>query len=328
VIGNYIRPLRRTGVAMATLVLAALVGVSACSSGTSAKDAKTSGDTHSAASTPPPETTSPPSDSPNQSPAAANTLTVDAIDSATAMSFEISGAPHAGLVTITLKNKGKYAHEMGLARVKDGVTLGQVKTALMSNAPDAEAKAKALQVDPDHEISAPGIIGPGLAEEVTVPLVAGHYVVTCFLPGADGMPHVAMGMIDEFTVAASNSSGEVPKTAGVIELSDSGITVPAGFGTGGTFQVRNVGAKPHDFSLAKLASSPLLDYFQCIGGSFSKGTPVDKCPGTLEGGVGFLAPGASAYVTITLPAGEYSYVSTQGDGADFRSGLSGALTVK
>lgn len=308
---------------MATLVLAAAVGVSACSS-TSAKDAKTSENTQSAVST-----TQPPSDS--QSPpsgAVANTLTVDAIDSATAMSFDISGAPHAGLVTITLKNKGKYAHEMGLARVKDGVTLDQVKTALMSTAPDAEAKAKALQVDPDHEISAPGIIGPGLSEQVTVPLVAGHYIVTCFLPGTDGTPHVAMGMIDEFTVVASNSSGEAPKTAGVIALTDSGITVPAGFGTGGTFEVRNTGAKPHDFSLAKLAGSPLLDYFQCVGTSFSAGTPVDKCPGALEGGVGFLAPGATAYITITLPAGEYSYVSTQGDGADFQAGLSGALTVK
>ncbi|MGH9059995.1 MAG: hypothetical protein ACRDZY_10845, partial [Acidimicrobiales bacterium] len=319
---------QRAGVAMATLALAALLGLSACSS-TAAADKKTSdpgGGTHGAPNTPPPADTSA-ATSTHAPPPAANTLTVDALDAGMKMSFRISGTPHAGLVAITLANKCKYAHEIGLARVNDGVTLAQVKAALMSTAPDAEAKAKKLQVDPDHEISAPGIIGPGLTEQATVPLVAGHYVLTCFLPGPDGMPHAAMGMIDEFTVAAGNSSADAPATAGVIELTDTGITVPANFGTGGTFQVKNTGAAPHDFSLAKLAGKPLLDYFQCVGTSFSKGTPIDKCPGTLEGGVSFLAPGATAYVTITLPAGKYSYVSTQGDGKDFQAGLHGEFAV-
>lgn len=245
---------------------------------------------------------------------------------ATDYAYQIGGSPHAGLVTMTFTNNGKYAHEMGVSKLKPGATLAQVKAAIAS--PDGEDAATALIDSPDAEYPVPSIVGPGLSVKVTGTLAAGHYLLTCFLPGPDGMPHVAMGMIGDFTVAPAAGSDQPPKTDGTIALTDSGITVPAGFTSGGTFAVKNTGTAEHDFSVARLnAPGTLADYFTCVSGSFAKSTPVDSCAGTLAGGVEGLDPGATAYLTVHLAPGSYGYVSTAGDGKDFQAGLHGEFTV-
>jgi hypothetical protein len=141
------------------------------------------------------------------------------------------------------------------------------------------------------------------------------------------MPHVAMGMIGEFTVAAEVPGQTLPADQGVITLRDDGITVPAGFGDGGLYRVTNAGKAPHDFSVAKLKGAQLPAYFSCVAGSFGKGTPIDACPGQLQGGISYLAAGSSAYLDLQLAPGTYDYVSTQGDGKDMQAGLAGTFQV-
>ena len=46
---------------------------------------------------------------------------------------------------------------------------------------------------------------PGKSTTATVKLDPGLYAVTCFIPGADGKPHAAHGMIDELQVASTDS---------------------------------------------------------------------------------------------------------------------------
>lgn len=300
----------------AAATLAAVTTAAACSS----SSAGSTGGTRASA----PQTAKAASPTTQAAPAP-NALSVTAHDSGSAMSFDVSGSPRQGLVRITFTNAGKYAHEMGISMMKPGVTLAHLKTVVLGK--NGDQKAQALLQNPDAEYPVPSILGPGRSEVDAAKLPAGHYVVICFLPGADGMPHVAMGMIDEFTVTAGRSTEQPPQTQGTVELSDKGITVPAGFGAGGTFEVKNTGSKPHDFSLAQLAGKTLPDLFQCVEGAFGKGTPIDKCPGTLAGGVNTLQPGESAYLTMTLPAGKYGYLSTEGDGADLQAGLVGTFSV-
>jgi plastocyanin len=251
-------------------------------------------------------------------------LSVTAVDGASSMSFEISGTPRPGLVSVTFANKGKYTHEMSISKMKPGVTLTQLKAALAKGGPE---QAAALLVDPDKAYPMPSMLGPGRAETVTTRLSAGHYVVVCFLPGPDGMPHAAMGMIGEVTVDGTDAGAAPPATKGTVALTDSGINVPAGFGAGGTFEIKNAGSKVHDFSVVRLRGTTLPAMFQCVGGALGKGTVVDTCPGTVVAGIQDLAPGQSAYLSVTLPAASYSYLSTKGQGADMQAGLSGTFTV-
>ncbi|MDN5765936.1 MAG: hypothetical protein L0H96_11950 [Humibacillus sp.] len=238
--------------------------------------------------------------------------------------YQISGAPQAGLVTPHVSNVGEKAHDLELHRVKNGVTLKKVAATLNQN----EAEAASLMTDPDQQLTSAAISGAQTSEEVVVALKAGHYVGMSFLPTSAGGLQVARGMVAEFTVlpAAAGPAPEAPVTAGTVQLTDTGIRLPAHFAAGGTFEVKNVGTKPHDLSLAKLKGAPLPAYFQCIAQSFSAGTEVDACPGTLQGGVSTLQPGQSAYATLAFGPGTFGYVSTQGEGADFQAGLNGTFS--
>ena len=171
----------------------------------------------------------------------ANDLSVTAYDKPT-MHYAVDGHPRAGLVTITFKNAGDDAHEMALAKLKPGVTLARFKAAL--HAKDAEKAANALIINPDGDINGPQIVGPGLSTTAAVQLDAAHYVVICFLPGADGMPHALMGMVADMTVGSAQSAAQPPHTNGTITLTDSAIELPANFTSGGTFAVTNTGTKP------------------------------------------------------------------------------------
>lgn len=237
---------RRT--ATAVLVTVVVAGAAGCSSSTTAST--DAGATGAAA----PRTTAPATEATDTASAAAQStqdaassaLTVEALDH----SYQVTGTPHAGLVDITFDNKGEYAHEMAVSRLKPGVTLDRIKAALSD--PDGQQAAMALIDDPEAEYPMPAIVGPGMSVEVASTLPAGHYVLTCFLPGPDGMPHIAMGMIDEFTVDESPSTATPPSILAPVLLTDTGIELPANFPSGGTFAVKNTGTAPHDFSVAQL----------------------------------------------------------------------------
>jgi uncharacterized cupredoxin-like copper-binding protein len=308
---------RRTTMALIAAAAAAVTLAACGSSGGSGKTSSAGKSAAGAAARKPAPTTS--------AAATPNALKVTAYDDPK-MHYAISGAPQAGLVALNFKNAGDDAHEMSLAKLKPGVTLAQFNAAL--HKPDAEKAANALVENPDGEITGPQIVGPGLSETATVHLDAGHYVIVCFLPGKDGMPHAVMGMTGEVTVGSGPSAATAPKTDATVTLTDSKITLPANFKSGGTFAVSNTGTKAHDFSLARLKGASLMTFFQCVGGSFGKGTPIDTCPGTLVGGITSIPAGQTAYLKISpLPAGSYGYLSTEGDGADVKAGLEGTFTA-
>ena len=56
----------------------------------------------------------------------------------------------------------------------------------------------------DGEFGSMGAIGPGQRAWMTLePGEPGDYVVICFIPGRDGIPHIVKGMITPFTVTSS-----------------------------------------------------------------------------------------------------------------------------
>ena len=254
----------------------------------------------------------------------ANKLTI----TTNGMGYTIKGSPRPGNIDITFDNPDGAAHEAEIVKLADGKTIQDVLHDMQQGG--EEAAAADLDGNPEEmNYGTPAMLSGGeKTEVVSGKLAPGTYGVVCFLPGPDGMPHVAMGMAAQFTVAGKEID-RTPKSAGTVQLADDGITLPDGFGSG-TYEVTNTGTTPHSFSLARLDGS-LDDLFAYIGGQFAQNEPIDGGPGALVGGVNTLLPGQTAYLVVDLQPGHYGYVSTvQGDDpsdSDYARGLHGEFPI-
>lgn len=110
--------------------------------------------------------------------------------------FEKPATIAAGKATYEVVNNGPQPHEMGLLRLKEGGTLEQVKQ--LFSAPPGAAPAGPPPVEEAGGFQA---IAPGGTGWATLDLKPGNYVLVCFIPDpASGRPHLALGMIDGFSV--------------------------------------------------------------------------------------------------------------------------------
>lgn len=256
--------------------------------------------------------------------AGSNTLTVKAGE----YTYLLKGSPKAGWTQIVFDNAGVEDHMMAVFRLKKGTTQAQFKKALQSS--DQSAVEKISASDPNVS-GTPGLLGPGQKTTVLTELTAGTYGIACFVPAPDGSPHVAHGMLKTFTV--SGKSSLKPPTDGVVDvtLNDTTITVPPGEAPKNlTAKVTNEGTTPHDFDIVRVADGKTLDDVKNYFDAFFNGqAPAGDPPGTIVGGVDAVSPGGVAYLTWTLPAGSYGYVSTQGTAPDddYTKGLHGLFTI-
>jgi plastocyanin len=109
--------------------------------------------------------------------------------------FSYQGVPAslpAGPAVFSFTNGGSVDHEIGVVKIKEGVS-----------AAEAIAKAKA---DLEDDSFIERFIGAGYAlpsehTDLSVKLVPGLYGYACFVEDASGVPHVNHGMIGTFTVA-------------------------------------------------------------------------------------------------------------------------------
>lgn len=236
-----------------------------------------------------------------------NAITIKAIE----MQYDVSGPLKPGVATITFTNAGTTAHMMATFRMKDGVTLDQVKEAFTSN--DENAVTPLMADGPDDSVyGTPGALSGGESTTVTaVDLKPGNYAIACFFVTSDGTPHFAMGMVGEFTVTGDAVTTE-PTSDGTITLTDDAFTFPDQFDGSGTWKVTNTGTATHSLSIAKLdAGTTVQDYRGYVGGQLANNQPIDGGGGTLVAGVDDLLPGQTAYLTTDLKAGHYGYVSTE-----------------
>jgi hypothetical protein len=105
--------------------------------------------------------------------------------------FVTSLVPSAGIHTLRVDNQGKQGHEAVLIRLAPGKSLADV-AAWVDN-----------QVGPLPAELLGGLtaLAPGSEGFFTVDLTPGHYAFLCFVPdAADGKPHIARGMLKEFTI--------------------------------------------------------------------------------------------------------------------------------
>ena len=260
--------------------------------------------------------------------AASNTLTVKAGE----YTYILKGSPKAGWTQINFQNAGVEDHMLAVFKLKKGTTAAQLKKAVTSDDQSAFEKIAAPGGDPSVS-STPALVGPGQKTTTFTQLPAGTYGIACFIPAPDGKTHAQHGMFKIFTV--SGKSSLKPPTDGVadVTMNDTSITVPPGNAPKNlTVKVTNDGTAVHSFQLLKLAEGKTIDdakaYFDAF---FNTGTaPAGEPPAVLAGGVNSVPPnGGVGYVSWSLPAGNYAYVSTDGEAPndDYAKGLHGTFTI-
>lgn len=106
---------------------------------------------------------------------------------ATDFHFDADFPTSAGRYSFVINNDGAEPHLAILARLEDGVTVEQ---ALQAEGEEGVAESFESEVAP-----------PGEQTVVSAELTPGNWVLICPIPDAEGTPHVAMGMVHDFTIA-------------------------------------------------------------------------------------------------------------------------------
>jgi len=99
----------------------------------------------------------------------------------------------AGEHSIRLENNGEEVHEALLIKLEEGKTAMDFAAAFEPGAPPGPP--------PGSIVGGVGGIDPGKEAQFEATFDAGNYAWICFYPAPDGQPHIAKGMVSEFTIA-------------------------------------------------------------------------------------------------------------------------------
>jgi hypothetical protein len=211
--------------------------------------------------------------------------------------FDSPDTIEAGLVTLEFENIGQEDHHLQLARLNDGVTFEEFLNKLQT---ESEAALALIET-----VGGVGIIQPGVSQSVTVNLQKpGLYVALCIIPNAEGVLHLALGMIKPIEVIAPETvvDAEAPKADLEVHMLDFGYDIPTQVDAGKqTWEVFNAGVQPHEMLIAKLKDGKTLTD---VMNSLQSGHEHDA-PYEFVGGAQAMATSYSNFVAFDLAPGNY-----------------------
>jgi uncharacterized cupredoxin-like copper-binding protein len=246
--------------------------------------------------------------------AAPSTVTVIATD----YSFDAPGELPAGLTTFRLVNRGPSIHHIQLVKFGEGKTFDDFMAALKAGGPPP--KWATMEGGPN-----PSELGDTSSTMVT--LEPGNYAMLCFVPGPDGVPHVAKGMVRPLTVTGGGAAAAEPEADVVMKLVDYDFELSKPLTAGRhTIRIENAGPQEHEVAIVKLGAGKEPMDFAKWGEK-----QVGKAPGTLHGGVSGIMPGGKAFVEVDLAPGEYGLICFVPDSKDgkghYHHGMAKKVTV-
>ena len=204
----------------------------------------------------------------------------------------------AGPTRFTATNSGVDEHHMTLIRLSDEQQLGDVLTALSTD--------PAAGVERADLFAGPQAVAAGGQQSNTATLEPGDYVALCVIPGEDGIPHAAKGMLTQFTVTGDESEDEAAPRTPSITLKEFGFTVSDDFTGHGLVRVENAGTLPHELVIYRVAADSTYaeaEAFLREGGVVKADSPVIP-----SGGITAMSAGRSAGADLDLAPGKYVFV--------------------
>jgi hypothetical protein len=200
-----------------------------------------------------------------------------------------------GLTTFRFIDEGPEPHHLTLMRLEGGHTMDDFMAALRDRRPlDGIATA----------LGGPNAPGPGGESNATMHMEPGEYVMACFIPSPDGVPHIAKGMVRPLTVRGDAVPAADEEVDVDITFLDYAFNLPEEVRPGRrTIRVttHESASEPHEVLLVRLAEGRTVEDMNDWIHTF-EGPP----PGEFLGGITALDPGESATFTADFTPGEYA----------------------
>jgi uncharacterized cupredoxin-like copper-binding protein len=211
--------------------------------------------------------------------------------------FEGQDIIEAGLVTLNFENIGQEDHHLQLAHLNDGVSFEDFMTKLQTEGEAAYALVEA--------VGGVGVLQPGASQSVTVNLEKpGLYIALCVIPTAEGIPHLALGMIKPIEVVAPAyaKNPEAPKADLQVHMLDFGYDIPTQVEAGKqTWEIFNAGVQPHELLVGKLKEGKTISDVM----TFLQNGEQGEAPYDFVGGAQGMATNYSNFVQFDFALGEY-----------------------
>ena len=204
----------------------------------------------------------------------------------------------AGVTTVRIVNQGQDLHHIQFLKLLEGKTAVDFRAAVAtdpSRLPDWVQYA-----------GGPNAHLPGSLATATVNLTEGDYVVMCWIPDKQGVPHVALGMQKAVSVRGGKPTRvSTPKASLTITQIDYQFVLSKRIASGlHTIEVMNHGTQPHELVLVKLAPGAAV---KDVIAAFGPGA-ADPPPGELIGGITGIERGERVHFTAEFQPGNYGII--------------------
>ncbi|MBV8690793.1 MAG: hypothetical protein JOZ37_11460 [Actinobacteria bacterium] len=224
-------------------------------------------------------------------PAAVTTMDITAKE----YTFDGPNSVAEGYVKVNLNDVGKEDHQAQFLRLQDGKTLQDFAAAAQGD--PTGLKALAL-TDGGGGVN---VIKAGSSETGVNKLRAGNWVMVCFVPAPDGIPHIAKGMVRPFVVTPPPSSAAAPTSTASVSAKNFSFTIPTLKSGKQTVEFKNTSTdQVHEMTLVKLAAGKTYADAQAW---IAK--PAGQPPFESAGGAPGIGPGDTAWADVDFTPGTY-----------------------
>jgi len=209
--------------------------------------------------------------------------------------FDAPNSVQEGYVKINFTNAGTVDHQAQFLRLQDGKTLQDFTAA--GTADPSGLQALAL-TDGGGGVN---VTKPGVEHAVNK-LRAGNWLMVCFVPGPDGVPHLAKGMIRPFVVGPPASTETAPTATATVSAKNFNFGTLPTFKTGTTtVEFKNTSTdQVHEMTLIRMAAGKTVTDAKAF---FAQ--PAGPPPFESVGGAAAVGPGDSVFADVDLTAGTY-----------------------
>ncbi len=228
--------------------------------------------------------------------------------------FSLPDTMQGGLVRFRFTNGGQEDHHAQFIRLNEGVTRAQFDSVfgLVMNAARTEGEVAFMRLFAIATVAGgPSVVGAGGRLDIVMELAPGEYILLCFVPSPDGLPHLAKGMRRWLTVTDPPAEPPPPPVAkGRVDMADFAFGELPALDSGPlVLEVANSGQEPHEMVVLRLEGVSVKDLVPMLTGPPGEGAaPTGPPPFRFMGGVQAIMPGKRAWVTLNLPAGDYALI--------------------